>query len=270
MVGEDLDFMVLLNRILKVRGLDCRQYRDKCLKRRIAVRMRANNVATYRDYMLVLKKNPSEYDELVDALTINVSSFFRDRGTFGVIQDTVLPQLISSKQKHNKKIIRLWSAGCASGEEPYSLAICLRELLGDRIEDFIISIYATDIDEGSLDKARLAEYDGQALRGVEEKRLGRYFTYNGKYTVKREVKELVKFKRHDLISDEPLMHLDVILCRNVVIYFSRDSQEKLFQKFCDGLNPGGYLVIGKTETLTSRASRMFRPIDLKERVYQKL
>ncbi len=228
-------------------------------------------MATYQDYMVVLKKNPSEYNELVDALTINVSSFFRDRGTFGVIEDTVLPQLISSKQKHNKNIVRLWSAGCAGGEEPYSLAICLRELLGDRIRDFFISIYATDIDKTSLDRARLAEYSEEILKGVGEKRLRTYFAYcNGKCTPRREVKELVKFKRHDLIADRPLMHVDVILCRNVVIYFSRDLQEKLFHKFHDGLNPGGYLVIGRTETLTSGASKLFRPIDVKERVYQKL
>ncbi len=227
-------------------------------------------MATYRDYMLVLNKNPSEYDALVDALTINVSSFFRDRGTFDVIEHTVLPELIASKEKHNKNILRLWSAGCASGEEPYSLAICLRELLGDRIEDFTISIYATDIDEASLRKAKSAEYDGEAVRGDEEKRLRRYFTHHdGKYTPKRKVKEVVKFRRHDLITDRPLLHLDVVLCRNVLIYFSRELQDKLFEKFDDGLNPGGCLVIGKTETLTGRANKMFRPIDVKERVYQK-
>jgi len=270
MLREDLDFAVLLNRIRKVRGLDCGHYKDKCLKRRIAVRMRANKVATYRDYVLVLKKDPSEYDRLLDALTINVSSFFRDRGTFNIIEDAVLPQLISSKQERNKKIIRIWSAGCATGEEPYSLAICLRELLGDRIDDLIISIYATDIDDGSLQKARLAEYDAQALREVEENRVRKYFTCNGQYTVKTGVKDLVKFKRHDLISDRPLTHLDLILCRNVVIYFSRALQDKLFQNFHDGLNPGSYLVIGRTETLTGRTSKMFRPVDIRERVYQKL
>ena len=271
MPSEDLEFLALLNRIRKVRGLDCGQYKDKCIKRRVAVRMRANKVATYRDYLLVLKKNPSEYDQLLDALTINVSSFFRDSGTFAVIEDAVLPQLISFKQKHNSKIIRLWSAGCASGEEPYSLAICLSDLLADRGEEFNYTIYATDIDEGSLAKARLAEYDGEFVGGVDEKRLKRYFSScNGKYTVNKEVKARVRFKRHDLIADRPLTHLDLILCRNVVIYFSRDLQEKLFQAFYDGLNPGGYLVMGKTETLTSHAGKMFRPVDAKERVYQKL
>ena len=176
MLSEDLEFMALLNRIHKVRGLDCNQYKDKCIKRRVAVRMRANKVATYRDYILVLKKNPSEYDQLLDALTINVSCFFRDSGTFAAIEDAVLPQLISFKQKHNRKIIRLWSAGCASGEEPYSLAICLSDLLGDSSEEFIYTIYATDIDQGSLAKARLAEYDSELVRGVDEKRLRRYFT----------------------------------------------------------------------------------------------
>lgn len=270
MPSEDLEFLALLNRIHKTLGLDCSQYKDKCIQRRVAARMRANKVETYRDYLMVLKKDSSEYDQLLDALTINVSRFFRDSGTFAVIEDTVLPQLIASKQRHNRKIIRLWSAGCASGEEPYSLAICLNDLLGDRGEEFIFTIYATDIDEGSLKKARLAEYDGEFVQGVEEKRLGRYFTsYNGKYTLNKEVKALVKFKRHDLIADKPLMHLDLILCRNVVIYFARDLQEKLFQTFYDGLKPGGYLVMGKTETLTSHASKMFRPINSKERVYQK-
>ena len=269
-INDDQGFLAIQKRIFKERGLDLSQYREKCLKRRIDVRVRATGVHTYLEYMGVLRRDPLEYDRLFDALTINVTNFFRDKSAYRVIEETVIPELITSKKREGKRIIRVWSAGCASGEEPYSMAILLQKVLGDRISDFLVAIHATDIDKSSLEKARRAEYGANTFSGVDEKILKRYFNRNLKYRLKEGIKQMVKFKQHDLISDRPLGHLDIILCRNVLIYFSRDLQVKLFNKFYEGLNRGGYLILGKTESLAGESAGLFQPVNIRERIYQKV
>jgi len=249
--------------------LDLSQYKENCLKRRIDVRLRATGAQTYPEYMTVLKRDPSEYDRLLDDLTINVTQFFRDTETFKAIKNDVIPKIISVKKKQNKKIIRVWSAGCATGQEPYSIGILFNEVLGRKISNFFISIYATDIDANSLKKARTAEYDN-SVSEVEENILRKYFRHDGKYKLNEEIKKMVKFKQHDLISDESLTHVDIILCRNALIYFSRELQQKLFKKFYEGLNKAGYLILGKTESLTGESARMFKQVNMRERIYQKV
>lgn len=270
MLDNDQGFLALQRRILKEKGLDLSQYREKCLKRRIDVRLRATGAQTYLEYMAVLKRDPSEYDRFLDDLTINVTRFFRDKEAFKVIKNDVIGKMVSAKQRQNKRIIRVWSAGCATGEEPYSMGILFNEILGHKISRFLISIYATDIDPNILKKAKAAEYDDDSVSGIEGNMLRKYFRYDGKYKLNEEITKMVKFKRHDLISDEPLTHMDIILCRNVLIYLSRDLQQKLFKKFGDGLNRAGYLILGKTESLIREPAKMFRHVNMKERIYQKV
>jgi len=233
------------------------------------VRLRATGAHSYLEYLSLLERDPSEYERLLDALTINVTNFFRDRGTFRVIEETVIPELIMAKKNQGKKVIRIWSAGCASGEEPYSMAILFHKVLGKRIGDYLISIHATDIDGKVMEKAKRAEYEAGAVSGIDEEVLIRYFNHTQRYRPKEEIKKMVRFKRHDLIADGPLPHLDMILCRNVLIYFSRNLQGKLFEKFYEGLNRGGYLILGKTESLAGEAAGLFQPVDIRERVYRK-
>lgn len=268
-INKDQGFLALLKRIFKEKGLDLNQYKENCMKRRIDVRLRVTGAQSYLEYIAVLKKDPKEYDRLFDTLTINVTNFFRDRNTYSVIENKVIPELVSSKKNQGKKIIRIWSAGCASGEEPYSIAILFHEILKKSIGDFLISIYATDIDEKVLGKAKKAEYETGAVSETDMKIINRYFNQNQNYILKEEIKQMVRFKRHDLISDEPLVHLDIILCRNVLIYFSRDLQVRLFNKFYEGLNRGGYLILGKTESLTGEPVRLFQPVNIEEKIYQK-
>ena len=268
-INNDQEFLALLKRIFKERGLDLSQYKEKCLKRRIDVRLRVTGAQSYLEYMAVLKKDPKEYDRLFDTLTINVTNFFRDRNTYSVIENKVIPELVSSKKNQGKKIIRIWSAGCASGEEPYSIAILFHEILKESIGDFLISIYATDIDEEVMGKAKKAEYEASAVSETDMKIINRYFNQNQNYILKEEIKQMVRFKRHDLISDEPLTHLDIILCRNVLIYFSRDLQVSLFNKFYEGLNRGGYLILGKTESLAGEFAGLFQSVNIEEKIYQK-
>ena len=251
------------------RGLDLSQHRDKCLKRRIAVRLRATRASTYLEYLNILKRDPSEYERLLDALTINVTGFFRDKTAYRIIEETVIPELILAKKSRGKRVIRIWSAGCASGEEPYSVAILFHKVLGERIGDYLISIHGTDIDEKVLEKAKRAEYETGVLSGVERNILIKYFNCNQRYYLRDEIKGMVKFKRHDLIADRPLGHLDMILCRNVLIYFTRDLQTKLFEKFYEGLNRGGYLILGKVEGLGEEWKPLFQPVSIRERIYRK-
>ncbi len=154
MFSEEQQFIALKAKILKDRGLDCTQYKPNYLKRRLAVRMRAHRVESYREYMKILDSDTLEYNKLMDCLTINVTQFFRDPATFEVLEKVVLPQLVSDKQNRKGRVIRAWSAGCASGEEPFSLAILLSEVLGNKLRDFTVSIYATDIDYLYADKAK--------------------------------------------------------------------------------------------------------------------
>lgn len=243
--------------------------RTTILNVRINVRIRALNAESYRDYMKIPDSNPDEYDLLLDKLTINVTQFFRDKTTFNAVRNTVLPALISDKKKGGRKLIRIWSAGCASEEEPYTISILLHEVLGSDINNFMISIYATDIDDAVMAKAKKGVYEYAALKGVEKKIIDKYFTYDGRYHVASEIKRLVRFKHLDLISGENFAHIDIIFCRNVVIYFSKDLQKRLYNKFYDALNRGGYFVMGKTETLVGDARDKFRSINSMERIHQK-
>jgi len=220
--------------------------------------------------MAILKRDSSEYDRLLEDLTINVTNFFRDKSVYRVIEEVIIPELISSKKIKRKRIIRVWSAACASGEEPYSMAILFHEILGNKLNEFLISIHATDIDKVSLKKAKSGEYEADIFSEVDEKILRRYFNRNLKFGLREEVKKMVKFKHHDLISDQPLTHMDIILCRNVLIYFSRELQRKLFRKFYEGLNKAGYLILGKTESLMGEPTRMFKQVNMTERIYQKV
>lgn len=267
---EDQDLMLLLEKIYRDRNFDLREYKKTSLKRRIERRLRATKSKSYKDYMKVLDSDPREYDKLLDDLTIKVTEFFRDPQAFQVVKELILPQILAAKEKAKDYTIRVWSAGCASGQEPYSIAMLLAEKLGPRLEDFEISIYGTDVNEGVISEARRAEYREESVSGVKQGFLDKYFTYNGKYKLKREIRQLVKFGRHDLATDPPISHLDLLICRNVAIYFSRSLQDKVFMTFHYALNKGGFLLIGKAEVVTGEAAKLFKMVNREWRVYQKL
>ena len=220
--------------------------------------------------MAILDRDSGEYSKLLDVLTINVSEFLRDPEAFALLSKVVLPEVASFAESHHENTIRIWSAGCASGEEPYSIAILLSQVLGPKLKDFHVTVYATDIDETTLLKAREGRYDAAAISKLPEGLEERYFTHEGQYSVRQEVKRLVDFRQHSLVSDEPLTSLDLVICRNVVIYFNRDLQEKVFMNFYHGLRQGGFLFLGKAETLFGEAARLFHAVDKQWRIYQKL
>lgn len=272
-LNDELGFNLLKKKILDRTGVDCSKYKDNYLKRRIALRMKAVGVdSSYNEYYRFLEKNPSEYDTLLDGITINVTEFFRDTDTFDAFKNEVIPQLLAEKTKRKSRILRIWSAACSIGEEPYTIGIILHEKLGPALNNFIISIQATDIDGKALSAARAGIYDASALKKISKHMVSKYFDSvdgNDKYRIKDKVKHLVRFQQHDLISGKKFSHFDIIFCRNVMIYFGRELQSTLLLDFYNALNEGGYLIIGRTETMTGEAKDKFLCVNTRERIYKK-
>jgi chemotaxis protein methyltransferase CheR len=267
MEGDDEELEKLKRKIEKDRGFNCQFYKEKCLRRRIAVRMRARGQRTFQDYGALLDKDPAEYDHLLDTLTINVTKFFRNLETWNAVEQHVLPTLFEGRAP-----VKVWSAGSASGEEAYTASILMREWLereGRGHEASRIRITGTDIDRRSLDAARKGEYPDLSMTETPERIRDRWFTGGPPWTVRPEARPGVDFERRDLISGEALLGQHLIFCRNVVIYFDREIQERLFRQFYDSLVPGGFLVMGKVETLIGEARLLFRPVNNRERIFRR-
>lgn len=268
-IREDEKEFTELKAIIKRKiGFNCEDYKQPHLKRRLAVRLRATHSTSYKDYVQVLSKNADEEQQLKETLTVNVTELFRNPETYESVRANVLPELI--KYKGNNKVIKVWSAGCSNGEEPYSIAILLNEYLGSSARRYNISILGTDIDDDSLGKAENGIFQPKQLEKIGKERIGRFFVMKeNNYQVIDELKTMVKVKRHDLISGPKFSGFDIIFCRNVTIYFEQKLQEILYLNFYNALNEGGYFVMGKTETLVGPASQLFKRFDLKERIYAK-
>ncbi len=270
-VCTDKDFITLKKKIFHSTSLDLGQYKDTYLQRRIGVRMRSCGSKVYADYSSFLDSNPKEYDHLLDDLTINVTQFFRDPIVFKAMEEEVLPLLIYDKVKHGKRDIAIWSAGCSSGEEPYSIAIMMRELLGEEMDNFNVNIIGSDIDDFSLDAAAVGKYLPRQVTNIKKEYLERYFTLEDEmYQISQDIMDMVDLRKIDLIASKPPTKFDCIFCRNVVIYFTREMQEHLYMKFYDFLNEGGYFVMGNTETLVGEASQLLTTFKSRERIYQKI
>jgi chemotaxis protein methyltransferase CheR len=267
---DEAAFTALTRRISEGSGLTLEVYKDKCIRRRIAVRMRACGVHTYGEYLALLEQTPEEYERLRDALTINVTRFYRNAETWNLLRRTLLPRLCQDPRGE----IRAWSAGCASGEEAYTLAVLLADELDrsgrpERLDRVVID--ATDIDRLSLDRAKAACYRREALVEMPSELVSTYFEPGREdRRVVERVRRRVFVRRLDLSKETPPRRdYQLILCRNVAIYFDRPMQERLFHAFTEALAPGGYLVLGKVETLLGAARDRLALLDPRERVYRR-
>lgn len=262
-------FRLLSKKILKDRNLDLRHYYTELLKRRIALRLNSLKLSSYTEYMRFLDANPREYDRMFATLCINVSEFFRDPPVW-VTMRCLLENLVNSKLKAEKKQITIWSAGCANGEEAFSLAILLREIT--RLNPCAPQprIYATDIDKVCLQSCEKAEYPKTSLTNVDPRLMAAYFTRSGQnFRPQPEIRQLVAFSYLDLTASGLIPDTDLVVCRNVFIYFDHELQKKVLSKFCESLRPGGFLVMGKTELLPSESSCAYEEIDGNARIYRK-
>ena len=238
---------------------------------RLARRIRKLALTGFAEYIELLKSaDSSEIGECVNAITTNLTAFYREAHHFEFLQQTALPQLM--QEKAQSKRLRLWSAGCSSGEEPYSLAMTVVETLPNQ-HNWNIKILATDIDSHTLDKAKAGVYTEERVGGISAKRLKRWFlqgqgSHLGHVRVKPELSAMIAFKLLNLMEDWPIHGpLDVIFCRNVVIYFDKDTQRRLFNHYADLLKPNGYLFIGHSESLF-RVTDRFQ--SLGRTIYQKI
>ncbi len=271
MQGDEAGFRALMDKITRDRGFQCSSYKDKCLRRRFAVRMRAKGTSTHAEYAGILDTDPGEYDRLVRSLTINVTKFFRNWDTYSALEQKVIPALLARGEPE----LRVWSAGCSSGEEPYSTAILMHKHAAEtgqlsRLDS--VSIVGTDIDAECLGEAERAFYGESALGDTPAELRQQYFpSVAGMFTMLPEVRRLVTFQVRDLLGSRPPMdEIHLILCRNVVIYFEREAQDALFAEFHRALAPGGFLVLGKVETLLGAARGLFSPVNARERIFRKI
>lgn len=258
----------ILEFIRERKGVDLGSYRRNFLLRRLRLRMSAVKAKGYLEYVRLLEKNPDEFNLFLDELSINVTEFFRDPDVFSAFRDLVLSEIIQKKLASGSRSLRIWSSACATGEEPYSIAILAKEALKDKT-DFTVRILASDVDAQALEKAAKGEYEARALQRIDPAVLKKYFVPLGaaRYRVREDIRKMVRFRAHNIFHEPPFKCLDIIFCRNIIIYLNRALTKELFATFSRLLVPGGYLVLGKVETLWERD--LFVPVDLKAKIYQK-
>ncbi len=261
---------MLLDKVYRASSHDFRQYRREAIIRRLDRRLQATRARTYLEYMQFLDTHPQEYQKLTDYLTIHVSSFFRNAYTFQQVARLVLPELVSDKIKRGQRGLGFWSAACASGEEPYSIAIMLVEFLGHRLTEFDISIYATDISRQALDRAQAGKY--RNTEGICDALLNSYFTHQGKgYVVNSDIRQMVNFSYFNLLSTKtPLLtSVDCIFCCNILIYLQKQLQERVLNLLYSSLAIPGYLILGEAETPTDSLCGKLECLDAKAKIYKK-
>jgi len=267
-------FQDLLNKIREVRGIDFRRYHASILKRRIALRLAAHKVKSYTEYLKILANDSGEYECLFEAMTINVSEFFRDRYIWVSLRKLIAGVLEANKA--DKEPVVLWSAGCANGEEAYSLAMFCRDVGGPQAQ---FKIYATDIDQACLECGRKGVYDAAKIEALFKPEFEEAFGFDprqyfvadgGRYRIIDDLRALVEFKYLDLTSQDYIANVNIVFCRNVFIYFTKGLQEQILDKFYKSLRPRGLFVMGEAESLVSEARVIFKEINLGGRVYRKI
>jgi two-component system CheB/CheR fusion protein len=264
--GRDLEHF--LEELHRNRGVDFRSYKRPTILRRLGRRMAVTECESLDEYSKYLEEHPEEYKQLIGTFLIKVTEFFRDPDLFDHLREEVLPGLIEeARQEENQ--LRIWSAGCATGEEAYSLAILVSEVLGREAGFFDVRIFATDIDEDAIKFARRGVYPPSTLNGLPEEQIGRYFVEEGgSYQVKKQVRGMIVFGEHDLAQRSPFPNIDLLVSRNVLIYFSDELQRRALQLFAYSLRDGGYLVLGKAESPSPLAD-FFAPVDRQKKVYRR-
>ncbi|HEX8906954.1 MAG TPA: CheR family methyltransferase, partial [Longimicrobiaceae bacterium] len=262
-------FESLLEFLRDDRGFDFTGYKRSTLGRRVRKRMSEVQVDDFAAYRQYLEAHPDEFTALFNTILINVTGFFRDPDAWEALARDHLPALIARKRPSEP--VRVWSAGCASGEETYTLAIVLAEALGvERFRD-LVKIYATDADDEALAQARAAAYTARDLEAVPAELREKYFepAGGGSFAFRADLRRLVIFGRHDLVRDAPISHLDLLVSRNTLMYFTAEIQTRIVNRFHFALNDNGLLFLGKAEMLRSHAA-LFLPLNLKARIFTKV
>ncbi|GAA1876601.1 PAS domain-containing protein [Asanoa iriomotensis] len=256
----------LLIFIRDARGFDFTGYKRSSVARRISKRMNDIAVANYVDYRDVLETDAAEFSALFNTILINVTSFFRDPDCWAEVREQIIPELLEARPDGQ---IRVWSAGCSTGEEPYTLAILFAEILGEDEFANRVKIYGTDVDEDALREARSGTYPATSLAPVPADLRERYFASDGEqYTVNNDLRGRVIFGRHDITRDAPISRLDMLVCRNTLMYFNVETQKQIIDRYHFALRDGGYLFLGKAEMLLTDSNR-FEVANLRRRLFRR-
>ncbi len=265
MPDEQPDFEALLTYLKRTRGFDFSGYKRPTLMRRMTRRLEMVGVASFAEYVDYLEVHPDEFTQLFNTVLINVTAFFRDPDAWDYLSTQIIPALLAEKGDDDP--IRVWSAGCASGEEAYTLAMVLAEALGVDAFKHRVKIYATDLDDEALAHARLGSYTFDGPQDMPITLIEKYFEHTGgHYIFRPDLRRAIIFGRHDLFEDAPISRLDLLVCRNTLMYFNAEAQARIVARFHFALNDQGYLFLGKAEMLLVHA-KLLTPVDLRYRIF---
>src|SRR6266566_1352147 len=257
----------ILEQVGRQASLDFGKYKSSTILRRIGRRMAVNHISTMQDYLEYLRTYPEEVGELVKAFLINVTQFFRDPNAFAYLKSEILPNMIAQARSRDR-LLRFWTAGCASGEEPYSLAMLITDLLGTEIHEWSVKIFATDLDEAAINFARRGLYAENLVKGVPDEYRDRFFEHaDHGFRISKTLRQMIIFGQQDLSRSAPFPHIDLVMCRNVLIYFTAELQEYVLNQFAFSLSPNGYLLLGKAETVRPNQSH-FELVNKHWKVYR--
>jgi two-component system, chemotaxis family, CheB/CheR fusion protein len=266
--ANDPGFQALLEKLSDTYKFDFREYKAASLMRRLRARMSQVHADSFEAYAQYLNAHPEEHVTLFNTILINVTGFFRDAEAWTALAEEIIPRIVADAA--DTRSIRIWSAGCASGEETYSLAILLAEHLGNRASEFQVKIYGTDVDEDALAAARHALYRTEQIKDVPDHLLARYFLRDGQlWRLRRDIRRWCIFGAHNLAQSPPLSHVDLLVCRNVLIYFTASLQDRIISRFHYSVRDGGFMFLGRSESLLAR-SKLFAGVNLKWRIFQRI
>jgi chemotaxis protein methyltransferase CheR len=250
---EDKDFLQFIASVKKMTGIDLALYKEAQMKRRLTSLRLKRGYNSFAAYFEAISKDKELFYEFLDRMTINVSEFFRNPGRWEVLENKILPRLMQESRK-----LKCWSAACSTGEEPYTLTLILlrKQYMRDA------TVLATDIDEGAIAKAKQGVYTERSLQDCPKDLIDKYFIKDSlSYRISPEVKNHVTFKKHNLLADPFDSGFDLIICRNVMIYFTEEAKHELYHKFSRALRPGGVLFVGSTEQIFQPQQYQFAPED---------
>lgn len=267
----------IINEIKTNNGLDLSDYKYESLERRIKARISKLHFKSPDAYLDFLKSHPEEFDGLINTISIDVSSFFRNPIVFEIINQDVIPEIIKRKEINKNREIRIWSAGCGRGEEAYSIAILINMNIKNESHKWLVNIFGTDINKNALLAAKHGIYPEESFETMKLGILDKFFTPNKLgYEINSSIKDMVHFSSYDLTSkntisppDSVFGTFDIILCRNVLIYFSQKLQEKVLNQLCNSLAKNGYLILGESESIINGLKNNFSILDNKNRIYKK-
>jgi chemotaxis protein methyltransferase CheR len=260
-------FEALKELFVREKGFDLEAYKERCILRRIYLKVRSRGYKDLGVYYRALSRNPEELEQLFQYLTINVTEFFRNPSAFQYLEKMIFPRVMAEHSLHGT--FEVWSAGCSSGEEPYSLAIALLRAKRRHRIPTSFHVLATDVDKVILARAKTGIYSRESLKNLAEEDIKEFFREEEKgYSISSEVRECVTFRTGDVLKYNPGAMQSLIVCRNLLIYFARENQEKIISGFSRNLFDGGYLMLGKAETLIGKNRLYFQSVSPTERIYR--